>query len=142
MQQIFIELSKYIFAFLIAFYTLASYQGAVMQNEQKRGKIYFTQNVLMFIIHLLGYLILYILNDEDMKYIMLYFVQFIYLFVVVMIYDVRIRQRTDIEIRIADSFLDALTDEIEGALKDRHLIIHRNSNINFFAIFIRVTYKY
>ena len=40
MQQIFIELSKYIFAFLIAFYTLASYQGAVMQNEQKRGKIY------------------------------------------------------------------------------------------------------
>ena len=27
MQQIFIELSKYIFAFLIAFYTLASYQG-------------------------------------------------------------------------------------------------------------------
>ena len=88
MQQIFIELSKYIFAFLIAFYTLASYQGAVMQNEQKRGKIYFTQNVLMFIIHLLGYLILYILNDEDMKYIMLYFVQFIYLFVVVMIYDV------------------------------------------------------
>ena len=41
MQQIFIELSKYIFAFLIAFYTLASYQGAVMQNEQKRGKIYF-----------------------------------------------------------------------------------------------------
>ena len=53
MQQIFIELSKYIFAFLIAFYTLASYQGAVMQNEQKRGKIYFTQNVLMFIIHLL-----------------------------------------------------------------------------------------
>lgn len=88
MQQIFIELSKYIFAFLIAFYTLASYQGAVMQNEQKRRKIYFTQNVLMFIIHLLGYLILYILNDEDMKYIMLYFVQFIYLFVVVMIYDV------------------------------------------------------
>ena len=53
MQQIFIELSKYIFAFLIAFYTLASYQGAVMQNEQKRGKIYFTQNVLMLsLIHI------------------------------------------------------------------------------------------
>ena len=32
MQQIFIELSKYIFAFLIAFYTLASYQGAVMHS--------------------------------------------------------------------------------------------------------------
>lgn len=40
-----------------------------------------------------------------------------------LIYDVRIRQRTDIEIRIADSFLDTLADEIEGALEDRHLII-------------------
>ena len=40
-----------------------------------------------------------------------------------LIYDVRIRQRTDIEIRIADTFLDALADEIEDALKDRHLII-------------------
>ena len=40
-----------------------------------------------------------------------------------LIYDVRIRQRTDIEIRIADSFLDTLANEIEGALEDRHLII-------------------
>lgn len=88
MQQIFIELSKYIFAFLISFYTLASYQGTVMQNEDKRRKIYYIQNVLMFAIHLLGYLILYILNEEDMKYIFLYFLQFIYLFIVVMIYDV------------------------------------------------------
>ena len=88
MQQIFIELSKYVFAFLIAFYTLASYQGAVMRNEEKRRKIYFTQNVLMFIIHLLGYVILYMIYDEDLKFVFLYFVQFIYLFVVVMVYDV------------------------------------------------------
>ena len=40
-----------------------------------------------------------------------------------LIYDVRIRQRTDVEIRIADSFLDAFTDKIEGALENRHLII-------------------
>ena len=40
-----------------------------------------------------------------------------------LIYDVRIRQRTNIEIRIADTFLNTFTDKIEGALKDRHLII-------------------
>ena len=45
-----------------------------------------------------------------------------------LIYDVRIRQRTDIEIRITDSFLDTLTDEIEGALKDRYLIIGNACN--------------
>jgi cell division protein FtsW len=88
MQQIFIELSKYIFAFLIAFYTLASYQGAVMRDEKKRTKIYFVQNVLMFVIHLLGYLILYLISEEDIKYMVLYFLQFVYLFVVVAMYDV------------------------------------------------------
>lgn len=87
MQTVFIELSKYIFAFLIAFYTLASYQGAVMHNEHKRRKIYAAQNVLMFAIHLLGYLILYILS-EDMKFVILYFAQFIYLFVTIMLFDV------------------------------------------------------
>ena len=40
-----------------------------------------------------------------------------------LIYDVRIRQRTNIEIRITDTFLNTFTDKIEGALKDRHLII-------------------
>ena len=39
----------------------------------------------------------------------------------ILIYDVRIRQRTNIEIRIADTFLNTFTDKIEGALKDRHL---------------------
>jgi cell division protein FtsW len=89
MQTVFIELSKYIFAFLIAFYTLASYQGAVMHNEDKRKKIYFIQNVLMFVIHLLGYLILFMLNTEDeMKYLFLYFAEFIFLFITIMVYDV------------------------------------------------------
>ena len=49
-----------------------------------------------------------------------------------LIYDVRIRQRTDIEIRIADTFLDALADEIEDALEDRHLIICHTCNEHLF----------
>ncbi len=87
MQSIFIEMSKYIFAFLIAFYTLASYRGAVVHNETKRKKIYITQNIFMFTIHLMGYLILYILND-DIKFVILYFAQFVFLFVIIVVYDV------------------------------------------------------
>lgn len=88
MQNIFIELSKYGFAFLIAFYTLAAYRGAVLKKEEGRKRIYIIQNVLMFLIHLLGFLMLYILNEENIKYLILYFAQFIYLFIVVMVYDI------------------------------------------------------
>ena len=87
MQSVFIELSKYIFAFLLSFYALGAYRGAILKNEQKRKLVYIYQNVLMFTIHLLGYLILYMLSDE-LKYVYLYFAQFIYFFVVTFVYDV------------------------------------------------------
>ena len=48
MQQIFIELSKYIFAFLIAFYTLASYQGAVMQITEKKKNIFYAECINVY----------------------------------------------------------------------------------------------
>lgn len=87
MQSIFIELSKYIFAFLLAFYALGAYRGAVLKNEHRRKAIYAYQNILMFVIHFLGFLILYMLSD-DMKFIILYFVQFIYFLIVILVYDV------------------------------------------------------
>lgn len=79
MQLVFIEVSKYIFAFLLCFYAAAASRGAVMK-EEKRKFTYAFQNVIMFMIHLLGFLILYQLNNEDIKYLILYFAQFIYLF--------------------------------------------------------------
>ena len=85
MQTVFIEISKYVFAFLMAFYAFGAYRGAVIRNEEKRKGIYIYQNILMFTIHLGGYLILYILYD-DIKYVFLYFAQFIYLFVVIAVY--------------------------------------------------------
>lgn len=87
MQLVFIEVSKYIFAFLLCFYAAAAYRGAVMK-EEKRKFTYAFQNVIMFMIHLLGFLILYQLNNEDIKYLILYFAQFIYLFVTIFVYDV------------------------------------------------------
>lgn len=87
MQSVFIELSKYIFAFLMSFYALGAYRGAVLRSEQKRKAVYVYQNILMFAVHLLGYLILYMLND-DIKYAFLYVVQFIYFFIVILVYDI------------------------------------------------------
>ena len=44
--------------------------------------------------------------------------------------DVRIRQRTDIEIRITDTFLNAFADEIESALENRHLVVSNTGDEN------------
>ena len=88
MQSVFIDISKYIFAGIIALYTLASYQGAIMRDEEKVRRVCTIQNILMFSMHLLGFLILYILNEEDMKYVFLYFAQFVFLFVTLMVFDI------------------------------------------------------
>ena len=87
MQSVCLELSKYVLAFLMAFYALAAYRGAVIRNEEKRGKIYVTQNIIMIAVHFMGYLIMYIVYDET-KYIYMYFAQLVYFMAVIMIYVV------------------------------------------------------
>lgn len=74
MQTVCLELSKYVLAFLMAFYALAAYRGAVIRNEDKRKKIYRIQNIIMVIVHFTGYLIMYVVYD-NMNYIYLYFAQ-------------------------------------------------------------------
>ncbi len=85
MQSIFIGLTKYIFAFLMAFYVLSAYRGAVVHKEERRKNIYLQQYMLIFVIHFLGYFVMYILK-EDMKYVGFYFVQLIYLVVFIAFY--------------------------------------------------------
>ena len=87
MQTVCLELSKYVLAFLMAFYALAAYRGAVIRNEDKRKKIYRIQNIIMVIVHFTGYLIMYVVYD-DMNYIYLYFAQLVYLGAVIMLYMV------------------------------------------------------
>ena len=61
MQSVFIELTKYIFAFLMAFYVLSAYRGAIIHREEKRKGIYFQQYIIIFLIHFLGYYQLHLL---------------------------------------------------------------------------------
>ena len=78
MQSVFIELTKYIFAFLMAFYVLSAYRGAIIHKEEKRKGIYVQQYIIIFAIHFLGYYVLYIMK-QDVKYIGYYFVQLLFL---------------------------------------------------------------
>ena len=54
MQSVFIELTKYIFAFLMAFYVLSAYRGAIIHKEEKRKGIYIQQYLIIFAIHFLA----------------------------------------------------------------------------------------
>ena len=45
MQSVFIELTKYIFAFLMAFYVLSAYRGAII-HRKKREKEYMSSSIL------------------------------------------------------------------------------------------------
>ena len=49
MQSVFIELTKYIFAFLMAFYVLSAYRGAIIHKEEKRKGIYVQQYIIIFL---------------------------------------------------------------------------------------------
>ena len=85
MQSLLFDLSKYVLAFLMAFYCLASYVG-YSTKEKKRGGIYFWQYCIMFLIHFLCYWMLFIAYD-DYKYFYLYFIEVIYFIVVIGVYS-------------------------------------------------------
>ena len=72
---------------MLCFYAAAAYRGAVMK-EEKRKFTYAFQECNNVYDTFIGLLILYQLNNEDIKYLILYFPQFIYLFVTIFVYDV------------------------------------------------------
>ena len=66
MQSVFIELTKYIFAFLMAFYVLSAYRGAIIHKEEKRKGIYIQQYIIIFCATYISYnihsILLYIVS--------------------------------------------------------------------------------
>lgn len=90
MQQYFVELSKYFIAVFIALYAFTCFYIFRYHEEDRRKRIYITQNILMFLIQALSFLTLTIVS-RDIQYIFFYtFVQ-IFLFatirMVTMIYE-------------------------------------------------------
>lgn len=86
--MVLVEISKYIFTAVIAVYVLVSFMGASIRNDKKRRWIYATQSTMTFIFHLLGYVILFLNNGNDIKYLVLYCFEFGLAFATIVVYDV------------------------------------------------------
>ena len=66
MVNVIIHVSKYILAILAASYAMKCFTVFSDRHEYDRGHVYVVQNVLMFLIHFICYLIIYLMTkDED-----------------------------------------------------------------------------
>ena len=83
----FAAIARYIFIGLFAVYTLITYVGSTLHDRRALKGVYAVQNVITFAIHLIGYIVLY-LGADDMKYIVLYIIEFAMLFATIVVYDI------------------------------------------------------
>lgn len=81
------ELAKYIFPIAIGINVAASFRGATTKNETQKNAMGAIQSMMMFIIHFLGYLLLY-LQKEDIKYLILYGAQLIFIITFISLYSI------------------------------------------------------
>lgn len=85
MVNVIIHISKYILAILAASYALKCFTVFSDRHEYDRGSVYLKQNLLMFMIHFICYLIFYLMTD-DMKMLYFYGAQFVLFFLTLIIY--------------------------------------------------------
>ncbi len=69
MANLIVELAKYILIVLICFYTYQSFNVFRTHDLRKQNKIFFNQNYLMFLLHLMGYLVIYIKSEDERVWI-------------------------------------------------------------------------
>jgi cell division protein FtsW (lipid II flippase) len=85
--NILIELSKYLIIFAIAIYTYKGFAIFRYTDEYDKNKILRVQNQLMFAIHFLAYLIIF-LTTNQVNVVIFYFAQVIFLSAVIALYRV------------------------------------------------------
>lgn len=85
MVNIIVELSKYLMIICIAIYTYECFSVFGYQEERKRRKILRRQNVMMFAIHFMAYLVLYLKTDER-KVLILYGMEVIFFVAIILLY--------------------------------------------------------
>ena len=87
MANMIIEFSKYAIILFMAFYTLECFTVFRYANEEDRNGIYIRQNVLMFLIHFVSFVVL-CLETKNSSLIIFYAVQQITLFATIALYHV------------------------------------------------------
>lgn len=87
MVRVFIDLSKYIFVFLMCFYTFMTFRIFVVKDESERSLKCVQQNLIMFLIHFVAYAVLFV-SEWNMNYVALYLIQALYLFLYIVLFRV------------------------------------------------------
>lgn len=87
MIKVFIDLSKYIFAFLMCFYTFMTFRIFSVKDESDRSFKCVQQNILMFLIHFLAYAVLFV-SEWNINCAALYLVQALYIFLYIVLFRV------------------------------------------------------
>ncbi|MEG1847501.1 MAG: FtsW/RodA/SpoVE family cell cycle protein [Lachnospiraceae bacterium] len=85
MEYLIRDFSQYIITFCMAIYTYECFAVFRYSDMEDRNGIYMRQTVLLFVIHTIGFLVLY-LQKNDLRYLFLYAVQLIVLFSVMVLF--------------------------------------------------------
>ncbi|MCI6018293.1 MAG: FtsW/RodA/SpoVE family cell cycle protein [Clostridiales bacterium] len=91
MLNIITQFSKYLLVILTAVYAMKCFTVFRAKYDFDRGSVYMVQNVLMFLIHFIFYLLIY-LNTKDMKVIVFYFLQVVLFVCTLVFYGVMYRR--------------------------------------------------
>ncbi len=74
MVNLLTQSARYVLAILMALYAMKCFTVFRKKYDYDRGSVYTTQNVLMFMIHFICYLLIY-LHTEDIAVIVFYLAQ-------------------------------------------------------------------
>lgn len=85
MVNIIVELSKYLMIILVTMYTFLCFSIFGYQDPDKKKRLLTRQNILMFMIQLIAYLVMY-LETEDMKLLAFYLMQVVLFLATILLY--------------------------------------------------------
>ena len=85
MVNIIVELSKYLMIILMTMYTFLCFSIFGYQDPDKKKSLLRQQNVLMFMIHIIAYLVMY-LEKEDIKLLAFYLMQVVLFGATILLY--------------------------------------------------------
>lgn len=87
MVNIIVELSKYIIIILMAVYTFSCFSVFVQEYVEDERHILIRQNILMFLIQFLAYMVMYLKTNEQ-KLVFFYLAQVILMIAVIVLYSI------------------------------------------------------
>lgn len=87
MVNIIVEISKYILIILMTIYTFFCFSVFVQDYVEGERRILRRQNVIMFSVHFLAYMVMYLKTEEE-KLLFLYAAQFVLFLAVILLYSI------------------------------------------------------